>query len=283
MKHPDDLPRLRDESESSASLVEALERSAQELPTTQEMADLASSLSAALPAGAMERPQSSPEGNRRSRPMRKFVAGSAASFKLLLAAVVGAFGVGALIWRMQVGGSESTAPRLVAPPSETRLGPSGSGEAPGNGVEPPQVTPNNPMSPENAAPKAHSFGEKAPVPEETSKTERGRVVENGLPTGAAAFPDSGRSSEIALLNQAHRSLAGDPRAALSLAEEHAREFPNGALAQEREFIAIQALLGLGRQSEALARADRFRARFPGSAHIRRLDILFGTTEKHAPE
>jgi hypothetical protein len=46
------------------------------------------------------------------------------------------------------------------------------------------------------------------------------------------------------------------------------------LAQERDVLAIQALIALGRTDEARARRERFLAAYPGSAHKRRLDALF---------
>ncbi|MET0792442.1 MAG: hypothetical protein ABW061_13055, partial [Polyangiaceae bacterium] len=67
-------------------------------------------------------------------------------------------------------------------------------------------------------------------------------------------------------------------AALVLAAEHAREFPAGVLTQEREVIAIDALLRLGRRSEAEARAASFHRQFPASAHGRRVDVLLGVRE-----
>jgi outer membrane protein assembly factor BamD (BamD/ComL family) len=56
----------------------------------------------------------------------------------------------------------------------------------------------------------------------------------------------------------------DPAAALEAAEQHARAYPTGILAQEREAMAIRALVMLGRTPEAQARTDLFRSRFPDS-------------------
>jgi hypothetical protein len=63
---------------------------------------------------------------------------------------------------------------------------------------------------------------------------------------------------------------GHPREALDLAEQHARQFPAGQLAEEREVVAIEALLALGRTDEARTRTARFRARFPESPEGARL-------------
>ncbi|HEY3496085.1 MAG TPA: hypothetical protein VGK73_15410 [Polyangiaceae bacterium] len=91
-------------------------------------------------------------------------------------------------------------------------------------------------------------------------------------------PDEGvpyREDEFALLRRAQAVLERDPRKALVLAGDHERKFPGGAFAQEREVVAIDALLLLGRRAEAQARADRFHRQWPDSVHGRRVDVLFG--------
>jgi len=80
-------------------------------------------------------------------------------------------------------------------------------------------------------------------------------------------------SEGALLLRARRELASNPAAALALTAEDARRFPDGALAPEREVLAIEALKRLSRLSEARARLSAFHARFPQSPHLARLDAL----------
>jgi hypothetical protein len=77
--------------------------------------------------------------------------------------------------------------------------------------------------------------------------------------------------EDQLLERARRALASDPNRALSLTREHARTYPSGVLAQEREVIAIEALRRLGRGSEADARRGTFEQRYPQSAHRRNLE------------
>ena len=54
--------------------------------------------------------------------------------------------------------------------------------------------------------------------------------------------------------------------ALAALDAIAREFPNGALAQEREALAIEALRVSGRSAEARARATKFLTRYPASPH-----------------
>jgi outer membrane protein assembly factor BamD (BamD/ComL family) len=85
-----------------------------------------------------------------------------------------------------------------------------------------------------------------------------------------------------LLESAQDALASSPESALSLAERHATRFPHGSLAQEREVIAIEALLRLGRGDAARVRADRFYRAFPRSAHRARIENLLNADSSHNP-
>jgi hypothetical protein len=78
-----------------------------------------------------------------------------------------------------------------------------------------------------------------------------------------------------LLQDAQDALRSDPARALALANQHAQRAPRGALAQEREVIAIEALVKLGRRGEARQRAARFEAAYPNSAQNRRVHLLVG--------
>jgi hypothetical protein len=80
-------------------------------------------------------------------------------------------------------------------------------------------------------------------------------------------------AELTLLASAQDALASNPEVALSLAESHAARFPHAVMVQEREVIAIEALLRLGRVEAARARADRFYRAFPRSAHRARIESL----------
>ena len=78
-------------------------------------------------------------------------------------------------------------------------------------------------------------------------------------------------NEAALLDGARAALGTDPRRALALTQEHAKRFPHGALIQEREVIAIDALSRLGQTDAARRRASDFERRYPGSAHQPKVD------------
>jgi hypothetical protein len=77
--------------------------------------------------------------------------------------------------------------------------------------------------------------------------------------------------EDQLLERARRALSSDPNRALALTREHARSYPKGVLAEEREVIAIEALKRLGRGGEADTRRGTFEEQYPESAHRRNLD------------
>lgn len=97
----------------------------------------------------------------------------------------------------------------------------------------------------------------------------GAVPARPVPAAAA------EETEIDLLRDARASLATAPSRALAIAERHATRFPSGVLAEEREVIAIEALVRLGRRAEARARADRFFVLHPSSAYRPRIDALLG--------
>jgi hypothetical protein len=92
---------------------------------------------------------------------------------------------------------------------------------------------------------------------------------------AKSAPPADDTSEGALLHRAYVATPTDPRKALALTVEHARRFPSGMLAQEREVIAIESLVQLGRNDQARARASSFLAAHPGSAYQPRIDEALG--------
>jgi hypothetical protein len=96
--------------------------------------------------------------------------------------------------------------------------------------------------------------------------------------GPSAGTLSRLTAERALLDVARGALEReDGDAALAAVERHDREYPTGILVQEREAIAVRALVMLGRADEARARAGRFRARFPESALLPMIDSTVAGT------
>ncbi len=84
--------------------------------------------------------------------------------------------------------------------------------------------------------------------------------------------------ETTLLDHAHRALqAGEASKSLRLVADHERSFPEGAMSEEREAIAIEALHKLGRGDEARQRLDSFVVWYPRSPYVRRLAALVSPT------
>ena len=74
-----------------------------------------------------------------------------------------------------------------------------------------------------------------------------------------------RNTELECLHRALEAFAvRDFDTALTTLLEHARRFPRGWLAEEREALRVRSLAGAGRAEEARAAAAEFGARFPHS-------------------
>ncbi|MDB4939135.1 MAG: hypothetical protein JWP87_6107 [Labilithrix sp.] len=98
-------------------------------------------------------------------------------------------------------------------------------------------------------------------------------------TSAAKATSSDLAAEQALIDTARSALArGRAGDALSAADDHARKYPRGRLAEERETMAIQALLLAGRRSDAEARGQRFHRTYPGSLYGNAVDALLAPKE-----
>ena len=89
-------------------------------------------------------------------------------------------------------------------------------------------------------------------------------VNEGAAVGRTA---TGASSS--LRTDAQGALGTAPALALARTETHARRYPHAQYEQERELLATEALLRLGRGADAELRAARFLARFPGSSYATR--------------
>ena len=81
-------------------------------------------------------------------------------------------------------------------------------------------------------------------------------------------------SEVALLEQARAALrGGDTAHALELVEQDATLYPDGVLVEEREALAIETLIKLGRRDEAVAKWTKFATSYPHSNYHARLQRL----------
>lgn len=117
----------------------------------------------------------------------------------------------------------------------------------------------------------------APVPDAPEAVPVGALPSAPIPSAAqpAKTPGEpvpsarGLAAERALLDVARSALArGEASEALSAAERHRREYADGALIEEREAIAIKALVALGRRDEAAQRLANLEKTHPNSIVLR---------------
>jgi hypothetical protein len=136
-------------------------------------------------------------------------------------------------------------------------------ENPANVARAPGATDRQPLDPANAGRAAPSVA----------------AFSNAPGPAPAATPPSqpatdGAREESRLVAGARRALrSGDSRAALDLLDRTTQKFPAGVLAQEREALAIEALVSSGRRDAARSRAAAFLQAFPSSPHAARVRAL----------
>lgn len=111
-----------------------------------------------------------------------------------------------------------------------------------------------------------------PVPVPVPTTPQAEPPKPGVvqraPTTPPAPEQTGLERERRLLEPARTALTrGMATQALTLLEQHAKEFPSGELAEEREALGVQALAVSGAMDAARARAKAFTARFPDSLFL----------------
>jgi hypothetical protein len=122
-------------------------------------------------------------------------------------------------------------------------------------VEGPRVDP-PPAEMARALPSAARL----PLPDTPSATATPAVA----PVRPEVAPPDTESRRIAAARALQR--AGRTREALTALDGIARELPSGELVQEREALAIEALLTLGERAAARRRASAFLQQFPDSPH-----------------
>jgi hypothetical protein len=125
----------------------------------------------------------------------------------------------------------------------------------------------------DAPPSASSAPAPATLPSVRPPTLRRQTVETPSPTleekqspestkpSSAAFPEAssgalGRESDLLARALAKLRRDKNPSGALTLLDEHARDFPSGALRLEADVARLDALLALGRDTDALALLER---------------------------
>lgn len=95
-----------------------------------------------------------------------------------------------------------------------------------------------------------------------------RVVAPSRPSGVALGGDRTLAAESQLVEAATRSLKTEPAAALAQSREYSARFTAGQLRFANEFVAIDALVRLGRHDEAQRRAAALAVADPGGLYSR---------------
>lgn len=113
------------------------------------------------------------------------------------------------------------------------------------------------------------------------------AVKAGASDGAGGSEDVGErpaprpardlAAERKLLEAARGALGkGDVGAATAALARHAREYPRGALTEEREVLLIHTLIRSGDRDAAETRLTTFRRRHPTSIHLPALEALLAS-------
>jgi hypothetical protein len=143
----------------------------------------------------------------------------------------------------------------------------------GRDIEPSSEQPVRVMRQVAEAPRSRSVRERRRQRSEqrprTFAAPSAASAEETRETSGNSNGESASVQEIDLLRSARANLTSRPREAYRLAELHRREFPTGVFVQERDALAIEALLRAGELKEARALAEKFVERYPGSPHAHR--------------
>ena len=133
-----------------------------------------------------------------------------------------------------------------------------------------------PEQPDTVPPPAQTEPpDPAPVLRPAPASVRQRQPGSAAPPSSSVRSDTAKSAyelELRLLEPAREALASrDFNRALSMLNEHRQRFPAGRLAEERDALRINALLGLGRGVQAREAATVFRKSYPHSALMPQLE------------
>jgi hypothetical protein len=239
LEEDNEPPRLDEGAPSElGSLVRAARRRG---PTALVSARMGERLAPARSAAALA-------SSRRVGPLQRF--GGTTLGGLALVALGGAF----TAW--SAGRSEHSATpeaRIVVPVASVR--PAAPSPVPAVDL---------PTTPVDALPSS------SPMPDNTSAPTR---IVAARPAPSSEKPR--REDEFDLIQRAQEKLASEPARALAILQEHARLFPAGELTQERETMAVEALVREHRKPEAKARAEALLARFPRTPYVARLERALG--------
>lgn len=253
MNEPNPLKPLLEDAALGDELRAILDSRSAHEPAPGDLARLGQRLAAALPGGALPAALEAPAPGALTSAGSATAGMSSTAKVALVVALASAVGVGGYLAR----GDASSSP---SPPSATVSDATTLHAAPA-----PMPSPSS--TEEADASALHDV----PSPPASPSTRAPSVV----PSAAQAPPlAEGAPAESLLLSRAHDDLLnGHPEKALAITEEHAKVYPHGALAQEREVIAIESLVAFGRREEARRRAALFHRAYPDSSHGDRIDRI----------
>jgi hypothetical protein len=142
-------------------------------------------------------------------------------------------------------------------------------------VEPPSSAEPLPHAPSATSPELAPPSAAEPATIASAPSRRSADKPTAKPKPVSSSPSAANqddlAAELALLGRARAALkSGDPGAALALLDQHAREFPRGALRSERELTRITAACSAGQLDRAEKVARRFIREHPGSTEAKRL-------------
>lgn len=100
--------------------------------------------------------------------------------------------------------------------------------------------------------------------DDVASVPSGRPLASAGASSVAAKSDA-LAQERAILDRARSRLsASELEAAMKLLDQHAQRFSRGKLSEEREAMAVNVLVRLGRFAEGRRRGEAFRKHFPSS-------------------
>jgi hypothetical protein len=127
-----------------------------------------------------------------------------------------------------------------------------------------------PPAPAPAAPKVVPVASTEPLPTVAPEPPASAAPSATPPSSAPRTEERARGArslraERLLIETASAALVrGDNASAIAALRRHARTFPNGDLAEEREVLLVKALSASGDDAAAKRRAKDFKHKFPGS-------------------
>jgi hypothetical protein len=113
----------------------------------------------------------------------------------------------------------------------------------------------------------------------------GREAPTVIEQSARSTTEDSLRQEQRLLDAARVAFSGgDASHALEVLERHRRRFPSGILAEDREALGIEALVGAGRPDEAIRRGEVFVREHPESMYVQRVlrGIARAREDRHEP-